>query len=622
MLRRFLQILFVSLASVSALSAADTASTVAALDKTVLPFVEKHCMDCHDNETKKGDLSLELLRDPKAARLDIRLWDKVREELRIGEMPPEKKPQPSADEKKAVLDWIANAEVALRAAQQADPGTHRTRRVTRHEYDNTMRDLLGIAGHPAENWPSDGAGGEGFENNGDTLFLSTLLVEKFLASADAALSEVFSKPELKTQLYAPLGGPSIRGRVGAETLLRAFLPRAYRRPTTKEDVAEIAEIFDAAMKRGLAFDEALKASLKGALCSPKFLLLQEARRSESTQPWRISNHELAQRLSYFLWSSMPDDELFILAGQGKLHDADVLAAQVKRMLADPRAQALTTHFAAAWLRFEELFNTVDPDRRKFPDWNDKLRHAMYDEAFEFCDELLRKNGRVLDILNADYTFVNEPLAKLYGIPGVQGPLIRRVKLPDARRGGVLGMGAVLASTAYPQRTSPVLRGKWVLETLLGTPPPPPPMNVSKLPQDHEAKKDTTLRQKLEKHRKDPACAGCHRRMDPPGFGLENFDGIGKWRDSDNGKPVDASGSLPDGQSFNGPEALRQVLLGQKDKFTRTVCSRLLGYALGRGLEPSDQPTLLKLEEVLRKNDYRTEPLIVALVQSYPFGWRR
>ena len=622
MLRRFLQTLLVSLASVSALLAADTASTEAALDKTVLPLVEKYCMDCHDNDTKKGDLSLEILHGASAARLDIRIWDKVREQIKIGEMPPEKKPQPSAEEKKAILEWISGAETALRSMPQADPGTHRTRRLTRHEYDYTLRDLLGISGHPAENWPSDGAGGEGFENNADTLFLSTLLVEKFLASADTALKETFAKPELKGRILAPLAGQPPQGLTSATVVFRSFLPRAYRRVITDEDVAEIAKVFSDATTRGLPFDDALKASLKGVLCSPKFLLLQEATRTGSKQPGKLTDAEIAQRLSYFLWSSMPDDELFRLAKEGKLQDDNVLAGQVKRMLADPKAVALTRHFAAAWLRFEELFNSVDPDRRKFPDWNDNLRHAMYDEAFEFCDQLLRKNGRALEILEADYTFVNEPLARLYGIPNVQGPQMRRVTLPDARRGGVLGMGAVLASTAYPQRTSPVLRGKWVLETLLGTPPPPPPMNVSKLPEDNEAKKDTTLRQKLEAHRKDPACAGCHRRLDPPGFGLENFDGIGKWRDSDNGKPVDASGSLPDGQSFNGPQELRRVLLGEKDKFTRTVCSRLLGYALGRGLEPADQPTLLKLEEVLRKNDYRMEPLIVALVQSYPFRWRR
>ena len=603
-------------------SAAETVPIERDLDKTIVPLVEKYCTDCHDDGTKKGDLSLEILRKPDPARLDIRLWDKVREELRVGEMPPEKKPQPSPEEKKAILDWIANSEVALRARQQADPGTHRTRRLTRHEYDYTLRDLLGISGQPGETWPSDGAGGEGFENNADTLFLSTLVVEKVLSSAEAASSEVFAKAELKARLYAPLAGKPPQGRSSAEAVLASFLPRAYRRPVSKDDLAELVAVFDAATGRGLSFDDALRATVKAALSSPKFLLLQETRRGDGKTPQPITDHELAQRLSYFLWSSLPDDELRQLADRGTLRDDAVLAAQTKRMLADPKAKALTRHFAAAWLRFEELFNTVDPDRRKFPDWNDTLRRAMYDEAFEFCDQLLRANGRALEVLDADFTFLNEPLAKLYGIPGVQGPQMRRVKLPDARRGGVLGMGAVLASTAYPQRTSPVLRGKWVLETLLGTPPPPPPMNVSKLPDDNEAKKETTLRQKLEEHRKNPNCAGCHRRLDPPGFGLENFDGIGKWRDTDNGKPIDASGSLPDGQTFNSPQALRQVLLGQKDKFTRTVCSRLLGYALGRGLEPADQPTLLKLEEVLKKNDYRTEPLIVALVQSYPFRWRK
>jgi hypothetical protein len=394
----------------------------------------------------------------------------------------------------------------------------------------------------------------------------------------------------------------------AERSLRHFLPRAYRRPINDNDLKPLLAVFAAAMKRGTDFESAYRVALKAALASPKFLFLQEGGALKG-------DYALAQRLSYFLWSSMPDQDLSDLAALGKLHDDSVLEAQVRRMLADPRADALTRHFAGAWLHFDDLFNTVDPDRRKFPQFNTELRQAMYDEAFTFADRILRQNGRVLEFLDSDYSYLNESLAKLYGIPGVQGPLLRRVKFTDDKRGGLLGMAAVLTATSYPQRTSPVLRGKWVLEQILGTPPPPPPANVPKLPENDTDFKEKTVRQRFEKHRSQAVCAGCHSRLDPPGFGLENFNAIGQWRDNENGKPLDASGEMIDGRKFNGPAEFRKVLMQDKDKFIRTLCSRLLGYALNRGLEVRDQPVLLRLEESLRKNDYKSEALVMGIARE-------
>jgi hypothetical protein len=246
---------------------------------------------------------------------------------------------------------------------------------------------------------------------------------------------------------------------------------------------------------------------------------------------------------------------------------------------------------------------------------------MYDEIFAFSDQLLRKNGRVLDFLDSDYTFLNERLAKVYEVPGVKGKDMRQVKLPNNRRGGITSMAAILAYTSYPQRTSPVLRGKWILEQLLGTPPPPPPPNVGQLPEDKKAAKATTLRQRLEAHRNKPVCAGCHARLDPPGFALENFDVIGKWRHSDNGKPIDATGTMTGGRNFATPAEFRRLLLEDKALFVRSLCTRLLGYATGRSVELHDQPTLLRLEKVLRDSDYRSEPLLIALVKSVPFRSR-
>jgi hypothetical protein len=592
------------------------------LRSVVLPIVTERCFDCHDADTAKGDINLDILNGHSDERFDIRLWDKVREQIRNGTMPPKNKPQPTPEQHAALLQWIGDNEKAVLATPPRDPGTRKVRRLTRHEYDNTLHDLLGVSVKPGEDFPADGAGGEGFENNADTLILSPLLIEKYLGGADAALNEVFAKPDLKQRWFKILPGPNLPGEKGAELILRAFLPKAWRRPVADDEVHTLVGVFSESSKRGANFDDAVKLALKSALTTPKFLMLQERPTAGAKWPRPVDDFALASRLSYFLWSSMPDDELFQLAAANKLHEDAVLEAQAKRLLADPRAQELTRHFAGAWLRFEELFNSVDPDRRKFPAFNDALRQAMYDEALTFADNILRQNGRLVDFLDSDYTYANEPLAKLYGIPGVQGAALRKVSFTDHRRGGLLGMAAILTTTSYPQRTSPVLRGKWVLEEILGTPPPPPPPNVPKLPEDDRTLKEVTLRQRLEKHRSQAVCAGCHARLDPPGFSLENFDSIGQWRDSENGKAIDSGGVTPDGRAFHGPEEFRKILLQDKDKFIRVFCSRLLGYALNRGLEIQDQPTQLRMEEALKKSDFHCEPVILALVKSYPFRWRK
>ncbi|MEI6536220.1 MAG: DUF1588 domain-containing protein, partial [Verrucomicrobiaceae bacterium] len=325
---------------------------------------------------------------------------------------------------------------------------------------------------------------------------------------------------------------------------------------------------------------------------------------------------------YFLWSSMPDDELFRLAAGHRLQDDAILEAQTKRMLSDPRSGSLVRHFAGVWLNFEELFNNADPDRGRFKEYTDSLRQSMFDEALEFSSNILCRDGCVLDFLDSDYSFINETLARLYDIPGVQGPQLRRVKFTDNRRGGLLGMGAILTTTSYPRRTSPVLRGKWVLEKILGTPPHPPPQDVPKIPEDDQKLNNLTVRQSFEKHRSNKACASCHARLDPPGFGLEHFDAIGRWRDLENGKSIDSSGVMPDGRTFDGAAEFRKILMEQKAQFIRTLCSRLLGYALNRGLEIEDQPTLLGMEEALKKADFHSGPMIVTLVKSHSFRYRR
>ena len=617
------------LASSGLLTLLSTATVAAALvdeaslsfDKELLPMLQDRCMDCHDAEMKKGDVDFDLLLKPGALRHDLRLWGKVREQLRAGTMPPKPKSPLDPALRDTMLRWIQRNEEAVLAMPATQPGPARSRRLNREEYGNTLRDLLGIAKRPGDGFPADGAGGEGFANSADTLMLSPLLIEKHLDAAGTAIKEVWERRELRTRLLAPVTSDNLPPDKGAELALRPFLLRAYRRPPTEDDVQALLGVFRQTLQRQPNWDEAMKTMFKAALVTPKFLFIEDAPQANAKEPRRLDSFEMASRLSYLLWSSMPDDELLKLAGEDKLQDDAVLEAQVRRMLVDRKSQAFTKDFAGQWLRFSEVFNSVDPDRRHAPDFNGELRQAMYEEIFAFSDQLLRKNGRVLDFLDSDYTFLNERLAKVYEVPGVKGKDMRQVKLPNNRRGGITSMAAILAYTSYPQRTSPVLRGKWILEQLLGTPPPPPPPNVGQLPEDKKAAKATTLRQRLEAHRNKPVCAGCHARLDPPGFALENFDVIGKWRDSDSGKPIDATGTMTGGRNFSTPAEFRRLLLEDKALFVRSLCTRLLGYATGRSVELHDQPTLLRLEKVLRDSDYRSEPLLIALVRSVPFRSR-
>jgi hypothetical protein len=611
-------ILALCLLSASLVHAASLDSVSQAWEKELLPVIEQRCLDCHDADVMKGDVDLDL-RQPSPARHDVKLWQKVREQLRAGTMPPAGKPPLDAVQRELMLRWISQNEQAVLAMAEGKPGPARARRLNREEYSNTLRDLLGVASRPGDRFPADGAGGEGFANSADTLSLSTLLVEKQLEAARAAMDEVYQRGELLAKLYAPVKSDKLAPDVGAELALRPFLIRAFRRPPTESEVQTVLAVFRAAWQRKPNWDSAMKQMFQAVLATPAFLFIQEASTGQGTR--QLTSYEMASSLSYFLWSSMPDDELLALAAQGRLQDGGVLEAQVRRMILDAKALAFTKSFAGQWLRFGEIHNSVEPDLGKFPHFTHDIRQAMHDEAFLFCDTLLRQDGRVLDLLDCNYTFVNEALARFYDLPGVQGKELRRVSFTDAKRGGITSMGAILASTSYPQRTSPVLRGKWILETLLGTPPPPPPPDVGSLPEDDRSIADTTLRKRLEAHRSKPVCAGCHARLDPPGFALENFDPVGKWRDQENGKPIDASGSMPGGHGFSTPAQFRKLLMDDKALFVRSLCTRLLGYALGRGVELDDQPTLLKMEQSLRDADYHSLPLILTVVKSRAFRER-
>ncbi len=384
---------------------------------------------------------------------------------------------------------------------------------------------------------------------------------------------------------------------------------------------------DLAEQNGDSFDQGIQLIVTAVLCAPQFLYrveLDPRSRTRGQTPPRVrdlNDFELASRLSYFLWNTMPDDELFDLAARGALHAPEALTGQVRRMLVDKRSRALVESFGDQWLQLR-LLPTIHPDKGRFPGFDNELRQAMIEETHRVFEAIVREDRSVLEFLDARETFVNERLARHYGMPNVHGDEFRRVTLTDERRGGLLGQASILMVTSNPTRTSPVKRGKWVLEQILGTPPPPPPPDVPELKDDTDKKLTGTLRQRMEQHRANPNCATCHGRMDPLGFGLENFDAIGAWREQDGGLPIDASGTLPGGRSFDGPKGLRQILVSRRDDFVRNLAEKLLTYALGRGLDYYDGCALDKIVTGLNANDQKFSSLVIEIVRSDPFLKRR
>ena len=406
----------------------------------------------------------------------------------------------------------------------------------------------------------------------------------------------------------------------AAKILGSLARSANRRPVSDRDVAPLLAAYKT--RQGDGFEHGVQAALERLLVDPEFIFRVESNRA-NVKPgavYALSDVELASRLSFFLWSSIPDDKLLELAERGELKRPAVFEQQVRRMLADERAKALVNSFAAQWL-FLRNVRLGSPDTFEFPDWDDDLREALGTETELFLESQLRDDRSVSDLITADYTFLNDRLAAHYGIPDVYGSHFRRVTLPGDRRLGLLGQASIMLVTSFPNRTSPVVRGKWLLENLLGYPPPPPPAAVPDLPPNDKDQQPRSIRARLEEHRKNPACAGCHAIMDPLGFSLENFDAIGRWRTEADGVPVDTTGSLPDGTQFNGPVGLRDVLMSRRESFAMNVTEKLLTFALGRGLEYYDMPVVRKIVKDAAPNDYRWSSLIQGVTTSVPFKMR-
>jgi len=418
------------------------------------------------------------------------------------------------------------------------------------------------------------------------------------------------------------GSSSAEETACARRILSTLARRAYRRPANETDLRDLLPFYEQGRKQG-SFDLGIQKALERLLVSPQFLfrIEREPANVATATAYRVSDLELASRLSFFIWSSIPDDELLDAASSGRLKDPKVLEQQVRRMLADPRSESLVTNFAAQWLYLRDISAKL-PDEILFADFDETLRSAMQRETELFIASVFRENRSVLDLLRANYTFLNERLARHYGVPNIKGSYFRRVTFPEGSvRGGLLGQGSVLTITSYSTRTSPVLRGKWVLENLLSAAPPPPPPNVPSLNTEKAPGKPLTLREAMIQHRASPACAGCHARMDPIGFAMENFDAVGRWRERDGEQPIDATGTFPEGTKFDGIPGLKKELLRQPEQFVGTVAERLLMYAVGRNLQYYDAPTVRAAMREAAPADYTLASLVLGIVKSRPFQMR-
>ncbi|MBI1312884.1 DUF1592 domain-containing protein [bacterium] len=596
-----------------------TAAKPTAFASRIAPFLQKHCVSCHGDDSPEGGLSFSKYRDSANIQSDYELWEHVVRLLNERQMPPADEPQPSAKETVEVVSAIRDELAKFDCSESQHPGRVTIRRLNKAEYNNTIRDLLGLDFQPADDFPSDDVG-EGFDNIGDVLTIPPILMEKYLAAAEEIATRALADKSARKRILAHTPADESKRIETAIRNVREFAERAYRRPIDGEEAQRLFAIMRFAFEQGAPEDEIFSTVVQAILVSPHFLFRVERdpSRDDKNGIRELDDFEVATRLSYFLWSSMPDDELFDLAQAGRLTQQETLLAQTKRMLADPKSRALVENFAGQWLQLRDVSHLA-PDPKTFPEFDDELRAAMLGETQQFFATLIREDRSVLELLDADYSFVNERLAEHYGIEGISGSGFQRVSL-DNRRRGVLTHASILMLTSNPTRTSPVKRGKWILDNVLGEPPPAPPANVP--PLDENAETLGSLRERMEQHRTNEACAVCHRRMDALGFGLENFDAIGKWRDRDGRYEIDPSGTLPGDRVFSGPAGLMTILATEKkDAFRRCLTKKLLTYALGRGLVSYDRCTIESILRQLDENDNHFSALVAGIVTSDPFLMR-
>ncbi|MEM7367872.1 MAG: DUF1592 domain-containing protein [Bacteroidota bacterium] len=612
--------------------------------RNIRPIFRKHCTSCHNGEDNKAGINFEGYDFIVKVVRDGELFHQVINAVETGSMPPEIRPRMSQSEIDTLKFYINGyLEAAL---AEKDPGLISPRRLNNQEYKYAIQDLLGIELNVDSIFPSDPSGGAGFDNQARTLYVSPLLMERYFETADILLEELYQdKDRWRSIVPAYESGFGEAFRIWwhriwhkqdislqkptkeAGEVLFPFATLAYRRFLTPEDKERLTTFFETVYRESQQeadpFDISIRETLKLILISHHFLYRQEAD-PDIEQAYPINNFELASRLSFFLWSSIPDQELLNVAYRENLHEERVLEREVERMLRDPRARRLGKQFAIQWLELKKLSDPafqIDPDI--YPEYTPQLRDFMLQEVETFFNYAMLETENFLDLIDSDYSFVNESLADLYGIPEVEGEEMQLMELTSDQRGGLLGMAGVLTATSLPTRTSPVLRGKWVLEQVLGTPAPPPPGDVPELEASHqEGEGETSLRKLLERHRADPACNSCHKAMDPIGLGLENFDGIGRWREAYGQEAIDPSGVLKSGEAFSGPGELRKILLTKQDLFAKNFSKKMLSFALGRDLQFKDTPTIDHLQQTLLDSEFDSIHFLMELVKSYPFRFKK
>jgi len=625
--------------SVTADEPEQTKQWEATFEQDILPIVRDRCFECHSGDEPDGGFDVSPFSSGELVTKKLDIWVEVGKRLRLKEMPPEGSPQLDDDQKGKFHRWLDAqpkqdlcSQLATDQTQAWYRGFVMSRRLTRTEYLNAIRDLVGLPIDSQIEIPSDGSGGEGFDTNGDSLFTSAIHIEQFLQVAstiiDAALppsvpdddgEQTRNVRAARERLLVAVPDDERSELDAANAVIAAFARRAWRRPITSEEVARLQLFFDAAKQRGAGFIEAIRDPLKAILVSPHFLFVVESETAEGGVQ-RLTQHQLATRMALFIWSSVPDDELLRHADDGTLDKPEQIVAQTRRLLADPKAIALGENFGLQWLGLTRFLSGIKPDREVYPSHNDQLSSDLQLEAVRFVSTVFREDRSLLDLIDANYVVINGNLAQHYGLDLPADAPWQRFETSDRRRGGVITLGATLMSASYPRRTSPVLRGRWILEEVLGGQVPPPPPNVPAL-EDAVTEQATTLRERLELHRKNPDCASCHNRMDPLGFGLENFDGLGRWRENDQGLVIDSSGQLPSGERFQGPEELKKILLNRAGEFDLHVVRKLLGFALGRELNKFDECVIKDSLDRLNAENHRASAVIETIVLSYPFQHR-
>lgn len=645
------QLLF-ALAAPAAMTAPAARAGAASAADGIEPLLAQYCFRCHGAQTQQGGIDLAAAVAQRPLVRNRETWRRAAQAIEIGMMPPQGLPQPSAAQRGRLLAALDESIEHFDYSGIDNPGFEPLRRLTHTEYDNTIRDLFGVDLRLARRFTSEMTGETGFENSAGTLFLQPALMERYIAAAERLVEEALpDKPSTAAQrralqtLFAPRLRQGVTEDEAAGRLVRNFLRRAFRRPPTDGEMERARAKYRQDRRAGRSFEQAVKSVVAAALISPNFLFHVESGPPREGA-WRIADWELASRLSYFLWASMPDEELFALAARNRLREPETLLRQLQRMLADEKADTLGTVFAAQWLGFGHVGSRVRMGPIDFPWCTDSLMDDMRAESAMFFMSLLRENAPIARLIDADYTFVSRELAeKLYALDGIEGSHMRRITWDDPNRGGILGHAAILAVTSNYNKTSPIKRGHWVLDSLLGTPPPPPPPNAGVFQEAVGKQQDLTFREKLALHSDNESCRSCHARIDPLGFSLENFDYFGQWRDNytfririkdpedinvedasdfkEVVKRVDASGILPEGAAFDGPSGLKKALLEHRhDDLVRQTVTRMLAYALGRSLEYYDEPAVRKIIRALEADGFRFQTLLREIVVSYPFLYKQ